>query len=227
MQQAQLQFIIFPRVERPASIYGSYGKTVKGVFKSGLVHVLRETFFDKYVEHIRSGTPVKKSIWFFKKEEDIADINDYLCECLPDCSADPETCPWVVNFSSVGPATALSIRNREGEISLYLTTAVMLMGINLQNIQIIGMVRPFGSIHSIVQASGRGGRNTGEKERQKVVCFLLFNKSDIGENIDVSQSVRNLCLTENCLKRTMMEYFGTEGCSGDSWCCSNCDLIAG
>jgi hypothetical protein len=185
--------------------------------------VLRSTFLDKFVEQIRSGSAVKKAVWFFKKEEDIADTNDYLCECLPEFAEDPATCPWVINFSSVGPATALSIRNREGEISLYLTTSVMLLGINLQEIQIVGMVRPFGTIHSIVQACGRGGRRMGEEERQQVVFFLLFNKSDISESVDISPAVRNLCLTQKCLKKEMMDYFGTEGRFGDQWCCSNCD----
>ena len=133
------------------------------------------------------------------------------------------TCPWAVNFSSVGSATALSIRNRQKEITLYLSTAVMLMGIDLADIQIVGMVRPFGTIHSIVQACGRGGRNTGEDVRQKVVFYLVYNKSDIGENTDVTPSLRNLCLTEKCLKKTMMDFFGTVGSCGDNWCCSNCD----
>ena len=166
---------------------------------------------------------MKKAIWFFKKEEDIADVNDHLCECLPELAEDPETCPWVINFSSIGPATALSIRNREGEITLYLTTAVMLMGIDVKDIHIIGMVRPFSTIHSIVQACGRGGRLIGDQRRQKVVFFLLFNRSDIAENVDITPDVRNLCLTKQCLKRTMMNYFGADGSTGGKWCCSNCD----
>ena len=197
------------------------------VHRPGLTQVLRSTFLDKYIHHLRTGVPVKKSIWFFKREEDIADINDFLCEELEEFSRDPETCPWVVNFSSVGPATALSIRNREGQISLYLTTAVMLMGLDLHDIQIIGMVRPFAKLHSLVQACGRGGRRMDDQGRQKVVFYLLFNKSDIGENIDISSEVRNFCLTEDCLKKSLMDYFGTEGSTGGDWCCSNCDVKNG
>ena len=141
------------------------------------------------------------------------------------CVAGARSCcvAGVVSYTS-DPATAQSIRTRESEITLYLTTAVMLMGIDLTDIQVIGMVRPFGTIHSIVQACGRGGRNLGENKRQKVVFYLLFNKSDVGENMTVSPSVRNLCLTDNCLKKTMMEFFGTTGAHGDDWCCSNCDV---
>ena len=181
-------------------------------------------YLNKYVENTRCGIPVKKAIWFFKREEDIADINDHLCECLPELADNPSKCPWVINFSSVGPATARSIRDRESEITLYLTTAVMLMGIDLADIQVIGMVRPFSTIHSIVQACGRGGRNLGDGKRQKVVFYLLYNKSDLGENMAVSPSVRNFCLTDSCLKKSMMDFFGTEGSYGGDWCCSNCDI---
>ena len=66
-----------------------------------------------------------------------------------------------------------------------------------------------------------------EQGRQKVIFYLLFNRSDIGDNIDISKEVRNFCLTGDCLKKTMMDYFGTEGSYGDQWCCSNCDLKNG
>ena len=215
------------RIERPPSIYGTYGKTVGDVFKPGTLQVLKTCYLDKYVEDVKMGLETKRAIWFFKKEEDIADVNDFLCEALPELASDPSTCPWVVNFSGVGPVTAKSIRERSGEISLYLTTAVMMMGINLENIQIVGMVRPFSMIHSLVQACGRGGRKTNEAGRQRVVFFLIYNRSDISDSVDISPAVRNFCLTNDCLKKTMMEYFGSTGDSGDSWCCSNCDRNMG
>ena len=62
-----------------------------------------------------------------------------------------------------------------------------------------------------------------DKFRRRVVFILLFNNSDIAANVEVSPAVRDLCLTENCLKKFMMEYFGSDGKCGGSWCCSNCD----
>ena len=185
--------IFYFRFERPANLYGSYGKEVDGIIKPGTVQILRACHLDKFIECIRNGTPVKRAIFFFKREEDSADVNDFLCEELPEFASDPATCPWVMNFSAVGPATAKNIRDRGSEISLYLTTSVMMMGINLENIQVVGMVRPFSMLHSLVHACGRGGRKTGEPGRDKVVFYLLFNRSDISASVDISPEVRSFC----------------------------------
>ena len=130
------------RIERPLNIYGSYGKSIKGEFKSGLVDTLRDLFLDKYIDHVTRGIPVKATILFCKKGDDLADLNNFLCDACPELASDP-SCPWVVNLYGVGPVTAKSIRERKGEISLYLTTPVMLMGINCPNIEVVIMVRPF------------------------------------------------------------------------------------
>ena len=91
----------------------------------------------------------------------------------------------MVNFSGIGPMTTKSIGDRRGEISLYLTTAVMLMGLDLDDIEIVGMIRPFSSLHSVVQACGRAGRS--KNGRKKVAFFLLFNKYDfkLYNNLDL------------------------------------------
>ena len=95
---------------------------MKAVYKPGLVQFLQEIFLDKFMHCIRNNLPVKHAILLFKKEDDIADVNDLLCELLPEQAMDPSSCPWVVNHSSIGPITAQSIRSRSGEISLYLST---------------------------------------------------------------------------------------------------------
>ena len=84
-------------------------------------------------------------------------------------------------------------------------------------------------LHSVIQAAGRGGRNLGTKWRESVLFYLLFNNSNISENVPgLSQDVREFCLTDSCLKTFLMNYFGssvpTESIPG--WCCSNCDKSA-
>ena len=225
MNKHTIDFKYCFRLQRPPSCYGTYGKEVKGIEKPGLVQVLQDVYLDEYVACLKDRRPVKHALFMFKNEDDLVDVNDFLCELLPEMAEDPSCCPWVMNHSSVGAATAESIRNRSGNISLYLSTAVMLMGINCSNIDLIVMVRPFSMMHAMVQASGRGGRKMLEEFRRKVVFYLLFNNSDISTNIDVSEEVRDFCRTDGCLKLALMDYFGTGGETGGGWCCSNCDEV--
>ena len=129
------------------------------------------------MEKIKNGEPVKKSIWLFRKEDDIADVYDELCERLPKQSENPLTCPFVMNHSNIGPITSESYRQRRGEISLYLSTSVMLLGLDFSDVDIIGMVRPFNMLHYVVQAAGRGGRNMGNGNRRRVLFYFLWNRN--------------------------------------------------
>ena len=82
-------------------------------------------------------------------------------------------------------------------------------------------------LHSIIQAAGRGGRNLGTEWRENVLFYLLYNNSDISENVPgMSQAMRDFCLTSKCLKIFLMEYFGSSihTQSNPGWCCSNCDI---
>ena len=72
---------MFVRVKRPANIYGSYGsENSHGELKPGLIDTLDKLFLDRYVRDMKRGVPVKKSIWFFRNEDDIADVYDELCD---------------------------------------------------------------------------------------------------------------------------------------------------
>ena len=214
------------RVVRPANIYGTFGsESIDGSIKPGLMQLMNNIFFDKYVEKMEKGESVKKSIWICRNEDDICDLYDGLCERLPDMASNPLSCPFVMNHSGVGPITAESIRQRRGEINLYITTSVMLLGLDFKDIDIIGMIRPLNHCHYVVQAAGRGGRNMGNGLRRKVVFFLLYNRSDISTNVPgLSADMREFCETKTCLKRFLREYFGFGSSSSclASWCCSNC-----
>ena len=213
------------KVVRPPNIYSTFGsENMDGSFKPGLMQLMNKLFFDKYVEKMLNGETVKKSIWICRNEDDICDLYDGLCEKLPDLASQPLKCPFVTNHSGVGPITAESIRNRRSEINLYITTSVMLLGLDFSDIDIIGMIRPLNHCHYLVQAAGRGGRNMGNGLRRKVVFFLLYNRSDISSNVPgLSDGMREFCETDRCLKNFLREYFGfsASACS-ESWCCSNC-----
>ena len=76
---------------------------------------------------MKEGLPVKKSLWLCRNTSDVADLYYELCDMLPDQAADPHTCPFVMNHSSVGPVTAVNLRKRRENISLYIATSVMLL----------------------------------------------------------------------------------------------------
>ena len=221
----QSQFM-YMKVQRPPNVHGSFGsENSAGEFQPGLVDIMNRLFLDYYVEKIRKGESVKKSIWLFRNENDIADIYDALCERLPGQSEDPLRCPFVMNHSNIGPITAESYRQRRGEISLYLSTSVMLLGLDFSDVDIIGMVRPFNMLHYVVQAAGRGGRNMGNGQRRSVLFYLLWNRNDIGNNVPgLSTEMKDFCETQSCLKLFLRNYFGSTSpvSSASSWCCSNC-----
>ena len=103
----------------------------------------------------------------------------------------------------------------------------MLLGLDLHDIDIVGMIRPFNMCHYIVQAAGRGGRNLGSGYRKRVLFYCLYNKSDIAENVPgLSSEVKEFCETDICLKVYLKQYFGfppQASRNGDTdWCCSNC-----
>ena len=78
----QSQFM-YMRVQRPPNIHSSFGsENAAGEFQPGLVDIMNRLFLDNYVEKIRKGESVKKSIWLFRNENDIADIYDALAERL-------------------------------------------------------------------------------------------------------------------------------------------------
>ena len=222
--QTQFNYV---KVQRPPNIYGSFGsESMDGTVKPGLVHLMNRLFFDKYVEQVKNGEPVKKSIWICRNEDDICDLYDALCERLPDQAADPLTCPFVMNHSGIGPITAESIRQRREEINLYLTTSVMLLGLDFRDVDIVGMIRPLNMCHYVVQAAGRGGRNMGNGQRRQVLFYLIYNRNDIGSNVPgLSDEMRVFCETERCLKIFLKEYLGFTTSllsSSADWCCSNC-----
>ena len=214
----------YVKLRRPANIYGCFGSEDEEE-KPGLLHLLDRILLDEYVENIKKGIKPKKAIIFFRREDDIPDVYDAICERLPEQAATPETTPWVINHSGIGPVTAESIRQRRDSISLYLTTSVMLLGLDFDDVDIVIMVRPFNYCHYLVQAAGRGGRKMENGVRKRVLFYVLFNNSDISTNVPgLSQAVREFCLTDSCLKDYLRKVFGFVPKSSEKleWCCSNC-----
>ena len=215
----------YVNVRRPPNVSGAFGDELDAGHKPGTVQLLDRLILDEFVEDVKLGKKPKKTIIFFRREDDIPNVYDAICERLPEHAANPNTIPWVQNHSGIGPVTAESYRQRRDSISLYLSTSVMLLGLDFSDIDIVIMVRPFNFCHYLVQAAGRGGRKMMNGLRKKVLFYLLFNKSDISSAVPgLSPAVREFCQTESCLKQFLAQYFGfsVESSGKGSWCCSNC-----
>ena len=92
--------------------------------------------------------------------------------------------PFVQVSSSVAPLTEKTINERQ-DITLFISTSKMLMGVSVPDISVVIFLRPLNMIHYILQGGGRGGRRTGQDHgmRQKVIVYVLWNKSDIANNV--------------------------------------------
>ena len=119
----------------------------------------------------------------FRTDLDIIVVFNYLREALP-WFKDVADSPFVQVTSSVGPLTEKRIQGRS-DISLYLTTSKMLLGVDIPGIFMIIFLRPLNMLHYVAQGAGRGGRRLGDNSglRQKVVAYLLWNNSDISANV--------------------------------------------
>ena len=136
--------------------------------------------------------------------------------------------PFVMNHSGLGPITSKNIIDRKNDITLFLSTSKMLMGIDIESIDVVVFVRVLSMLHYILQGAGRGGRRSTKfpGKRRKVIVYILYNSSDIAANVPgLSVEVREFCKTQECLKKFLKKYFDkNDKVEENDWCCSNCDL---
>lgn len=100
----------------------------------------------------------------------------------------PSTCPWVTMFRNRGKVTEEIIQKRD-DISCYLTTSghcivsvelfsnisspVMECGLDIPEVHVVLIIKPFGRLHDIIQAFGRAGRLSSEGLK-KALCYTLW-----------------------------------------------------
>ena len=228
-----LQNHLYVNIKKPPSSCGFYGQNCYSMTpqKLGSVHVLWRIYLKHFIfSDINQGKVPKRAILFVKRMEDLIEVDDFLTSHLGhlDMVRDKKRCPWVINYSDIGPVTAHDIRERTVEensyLYLYITTSVMLFGLNIKDVSIIIMMSPFNNLNSILQAGGRGGRRQGSGERKKCVIYTLYNGTDLRKNSSVEDSVRYFCYERQCLKQKMSSYFvkGDIKAMSLSWCCSSC-----
>jgi superfamily II DNA helicase RecQ len=120
-----------------------------------------------------------------------------------------ENCPWVLNWSDVGEITKDVIGNRK-DISLYITTCLMEMGLDIDDVQVVIMVRPPTRLHALIQSWGRAGRLQRNGKRKLVLCIVLWNNHDVASNIaGMTEEMAQFCKNKDgrCLRELLAEYF--------------------
>ena len=80
-----------------------------------------------------------------------------------------------MNHSGLGPITTQNIIDRRNQITLFLSTSKMLLGIDIESIDVIVFVRVLSMLHYVVQGAGRGGRRSCQFPgmRRKVIVTIL------------------------------------------------------
>ena len=119
----------------------------------------------------------------FRTDAQVIEVFNFLQEALPSYRNVADA-PFVMQSSSVGPVTQSRIEQRS-DISLYISTSKMLMGVDIPGISVVIFLRPLNMLHYLLQGAGRGGRKLGNNSgvRGKVITYLLWNSSDIAGNV--------------------------------------------
>ena len=217
---------LYYRIQRPPSVNGfSPGEDPDIKSTQSLVcHLV----LDSYVLDIIEGRQPKIIMIFAQSYVELNSINRYLLMRFK-YFLRGKAKPWIINHSEIGRKSKNEILNKlsSGQISLIVTTSVMLCGLDRPRVDIIVIMRPFGHLSSSIQAGGRGGRNQSDGLKRLVSVYLLFNNTDIRENAKfVTKPVRSFFKRTSCTRNMLHNYFCPESVQSfllnPAWCCEIC-----
>ena len=219
-------------VRRPSNNFGLDGTTNKnGDRKPGLMDLLQLVFLQKYFEDLEKGRKPMSAIVFCRGNAVMGAIYSRLMELTNYRYKDARDSPFVMNHSSLLPPTEKVLATRASEISLYLTSNKMLLGIDLADIDMVIFLRPFNQPASLVQGGGRGGRKMENGKRRRVQVYQFFNSQDLtSRNKLMSPQMKKICLSKECSRLLLKEFFvgnseqqEVDDVLDDGHCCHNCD----
>ena len=118
--------------------------------RPGLLQLLNRIYLRKYIECLKQNLPVKKGLILFRTDKHMLDVFEYLREQLPGHD-DMAEIPFIMNHGGLGPATTKNIIARKNQISLFLSTSKMRMGIDIEQISVIIFVRVMNMLHYLLQ----------------------------------------------------------------------------
>ena len=109
------------------------------------------------------------------------------------------------------------IKTSSSRIRVLFATTALGMGVDARDIAHVIHIGPPSTMEEYVQEFGRAGRS-----KQNAWATLYYNNSDIAKNRHVNESMRNYCLTQTCLRKYIITYFGHRHVLQNR-CCSICD----
>ena len=82
--------------------------------------------------------------------------------------------PWVTNYSDIENIHSKEVALRT-DAKTWITSSRMQMGLDLDEIVFVILIRPPTEIEDILQSVGRGGRKKADGKTRRVICITLFN----------------------------------------------------
>ena len=225
-----MRHIKFSMIRRPSNNYGLQGTVNKNEVKNpGLLDLLDRVFLRQYVQDVMSGVAPKKAIIFCRRNGVLGALYGLLMELTQFKFKNCSDAPFVMNHSSLLPPTEKVLAERKDEISLYLSSNKMLLGIDIANIDIVIFLRPYNQVAALVQGGGRGGRKMENGMRRRVQVYQFYNSQDFSEqNKLMSSDMKRICMSEDCTRDLMEKFFvgnsePQESAKDPAYCCHNCD----
>lgn len=183
------------------------------------------------MEDLEQGVQPKKCIIFCRGNGVLGEIHSRIMELTKFRFKDCKDAPFVMNHASLLPVTEKVLAERASEISLYLSSNKMLLGIDLDKIDVVIFIRPYNQLAALVQGGGRGGRRNANGKRSTVQVYQLFNSQDLtSRNKLMSPAMRNICFSTECTRKQLVEYFvgnsepHLEVDLDGRRCCHSCDM---
>ena len=110
----------------------------------GLKDILSKLFLDEFIRDPKSS---RKAIIFCKNEEDLIKVYEFIEKKIGDKHKNLKTRPWIQYHGSMGENTLKWIHHRiksaekDQEIKLFLSTYKLVMGVDIQNVDIAIFIR--------------------------------------------------------------------------------------
>ena len=106
------------------------------------------------MEDLRRGVQPKRCIIFCRGNGVLGELYSRLMELTDFKFKDCRDAPFVMNHASLLPATDRVLSERSTDISLYLSSNKMLLGIDLEKVDVVIFLRPYNQPAALVQGGG-------------------------------------------------------------------------